>query len=276
MNAKVAKMMFEPGENLTRAREVFGMINSVVYQRDVVDAPILMACIEEDYSGVPQKGCKRPPAEAEKRFDTDRWPQNYFGSAMLYAVRATDCFGRLTEEQYIDWWRDALIKYPIGVQRGMNDASNIASWPALPSPMPPLGSTIASPLIVGNLHDAQTSYDTAQDMRRNFPDGSLVTWQGYGHATLRPSNADDIWNAMQDPNAEYTAGMGLLMCVDLIVQYFDTGELPPDGHVCKAPGHVKLGYDAAKELIDQGKTITGVQCNAGFLPCADSCCPAPS
>merc|ERR1712107_215249 len=132
----------------------------------------------------------------------------------------------------------------------------IDSWPAMPRPHPPVGSPLVAPLIIGNLFDGQTPYQNAQSMLMAFPNGELMTWQGYGHGFLLPLEYGG-WNTTAvveqyekemkaGKRPSYTNEVAKLLCGSMALQYFQTGKLPV-GHVCTAPAPAKT-FDDALEL----------------------------
>ncbi|CAJ1434703.1 unnamed protein product, partial [Effrenium voratum] len=80
-------------------------------------------------------------------------------------------------------WGDA------GLAAAVGDMAGYFLWPMKATPTAPMGSSTVQVLVIGNLFDTATSYSWAQDMKRAFPEGSLITWQGMGHTF--PSRATD-------------------------------------------------------------------------------------
>eukprot|EP00913_Durusdinium_trenchii_P020955 g19691.t1 len=83
------------------------------------------------------------------------------------------------------------------------------------------------PLIVGNLFDSATSYSWAQDMKKAFPDGSIITWQGLGHTF--PTYATDY-------NRQAIAH-----CWSHIEDYLQNGTMPINGLLCWQKEDPKVG-----------------------------------
>merc|ERR1712146_707729 len=98
-----------------------------------------------------------------------------------------------------------------------------------------------APLIVGNLHDPNTAYRNSQLMREVFPQGSLMTWQGYGHCMQMPRSAQATIEQYESEvrrgqTPTYTDEIGKLLCAKIAYDYLANGILPLDGHVCKVAG----------------------------------------
>lgn len=81
-----------------------------------------------------------------------------------------------------------------------------------------MGSAIVKPLIIGNLFDTATSYSWAQEMKKSFPEGSMITWQGMGHTF--PSRATDYNRA------------AIEHCWGYVEAYLQNGTLPVNGMLC--------------------------------------------
>lgn len=171
------------------------------------------------------------PEEWMGNAPTDRWDS-------FHAVHATDIPGRLTEEAFISWWRGSLEKFEVGTMRTVTYAANIGSWPLEARPMPPAGNTVTKALVIGNLHDQATDYSGSQQMRGMFPEGALMTWQGYGHC-LQSSSSDPADSATQEENDKE-----LEKCNWYVYNYLLTGELPDDGYTCIMAEPLNLGSSA--------------------------------
>jgi pimeloyl-ACP methyl ester carboxylesterase len=270
--------MINDASNLDRAVEVINLVYLQTLDPGATKAATVMACIEEAYSGVKQPGCFRPTEKTVSIIqDEDRFPPDLLHgvSGIIHGVRAMDTAGRLNEESYIEWWRSTKDLYPIGaVVRGALEAKAIGVWPGLESPMPPLGAENVAPLIIGNLHDAQTAYSGAQEMHKVFPASSLMTWQGYGHCfslgtALQMGPKEVVSTYLKDLKEgrlpEYTDDVAMLLCSKVVHNYLKTGKLPRNGHLCKAAGPVKLGYKQASRF--KGQRTPGVgACLEGTVP----------
>lgn len=80
-------------------------------------------------------------------------------------------------------------------------------------------------------------------MGENFPNSSLVTWQGYGHGT---------WSAGKEPGTKETQHenqVALDACKEWRVQYLFNGSLPRDGTVCRMSSPLILGPSAFEGLL---------------------------
>jgi hypothetical protein len=155
---------------------------------------------------------------------------------MIAGVLSMDISGRLSEESLISWWRDSLDSFPFGTARGITLAANMASWPLYSKPLPPPGRDGMQALVIGNLHDAQTDYTGAQKMRAAYPEGALMTWQGYGHCLPGESNVPAGSNLTKQQN-----DLALEKCKAQVTRYLSSGELPLDGHICVLDEPVGLG-----------------------------------
>ncbi|CAE7664932.1 caeA, partial [Symbiodinium necroappetens] len=142
-------------------------------------AALFLACVEFYWSGVDSEDC---PAVLEYLVQSDDAPitlsEDLFDFGMQAMVMGTDTAGRLNEEAMIQWWKESMAKQPIGTPWALTWVVGISTWPADARPVPPLGNGQVSPVIIGNLHDPNTAYTSAQLARSAFPRGHLVTYQG--------------------------------------------------------------------------------------------------
>ncbi|CAK8993189.1 Serine protease Hip1 (Hydrolase important for pathogenesis 1) (Serine hydrolase Hip1) [Durusdinium trenchii] len=114
-----------------------------------------------------------------------------------------------------------------GLAAVVGDMAGYFLWPLKATPTAPMGSAIVRPLIVGNLFDSATSYSWAQDMKKAFPDGSIITWQGLGHTF--PTYATDY-------NRQAIAH-----CWSHIEDYLQNGTMPINGLLCWQKEDPKVG-----------------------------------
>uniref|UniRef100_A0A7S2QFS6 Peptidase S33 tripeptidyl aminopeptidase-like C-terminal domain-containing protein n=1 Tax=Zooxanthella nutricula TaxID=1333877 RepID=A0A7S2QFS6_9DINO len=215
-----------------------------------------MACIEQAFSGEATPGCPglslaSVGSKGEQK-DSAKFPPTTFGDSLSAAILGLDTAGRLGEEDVVAWWRARGAVSPIALWRGLLYAIDVGTWPAVPKPMPPIGSGRVRPLIIGNLWDPQTAYESAQEMATMFQQGSLVTWQGYGHCLSPPPNAAEVRQSFEESvkrgEPEYTDAVGQVLCSDLVWKYFVKGELPRAGHVCTGGGPIDLSGKRAEQL----------------------------
>jgi len=143
--------------------------------------------------------------------------RDHLGFAGIFSVVALDTHGRLTEPALIQWWKDAAIRFTVGLGRATQYAVGVSIWPAIATPVPPAGDSKLTPLVIGNLRDLQTSYLATQRMKQGFPQGHLLTFQGYGHGILGGSKAN---KAAEDA------------CYKHVEDYLFHGILPRDGTNC--------------------------------------------
>ncbi|CAE7455216.1 caeA [Symbiodinium natans] len=207
-------------------------------------AALFLACVEKYWSGVDSDNC---PSLLESLVQTDDAPitlsEDIFHFGMQAMVMGTDTAGRLNEEAMIQWWKESMAKQPIGTPWALTWVVGISTWPADARPVPPLGNDQVRPVIIGNLHDPNTAYTSAQLARSAFPRGHLVTYQGYGHC-LDKSNLAGLGKELYDSYKKdvashhlstYSNKMALYACTSRILNYIATGEQPLDGHTCLAP-----------------------------------------
>jgi pimeloyl-ACP methyl ester carboxylesterase len=162
-----------------------------------------------------------------------------FEVTMIVGVLGLDVSGRLSEESLVAWWRDSLETFPFGTWRGLTAGAAMASWPMYSKPLPPPGKDGVKALVIGNLHDPQTDYIGAQRMRAAYPDGALMTWQGYGHCLPGESSVPVSSNLTQKHN-----NLALKKCQKQVSRFLSSGELPQDGHVCTLEEPLGLGGDS--------------------------------
>eukprot|EP00418_Pyrodinium_bahamense_P001363 CAMPEP_0179013488 /NCGR_PEP_ID=MMETSP0796-20121207/1753_1 /TAXON_ID=73915 /ORGANISM="Pyrodinium bahamense, Strain pbaha01" /LENGTH=249 /DNA_ID=CAMNT_0020708995 /DNA_START=30 /DNA_END=779 /DNA_ORIENTATION=- len=191
---------------------------------------------------------------------TTKFPADRFSLAIQAVVLGTDTAGRMDEEAFITWWKQTMDSYPIGVTWAMGWVVAMATWPADSRPVPPLGSATVRPVILGNLHDPNTAYASAQQARKLFPQGAIMTWQGYGHCLcantgwrLLKSTWDRSVAAKRLP--KLTNGLGKFLCASKVLGYILTGELPLDGYSCMKASPLAVGpktaIEQAQDLIDE-------------------------
>jgi hypothetical protein len=164
--------------------------------------------------------------------------------AIVQVVRALDIAGRLNPHLLAQFFAELGRRHPLGVQ-GATNILYIASSPMLPRPTPPFGSPIVQPLIVGTLNDPATTYAAAQDMAAFFPQGRLLTWQGFLHGFKIVDAPPDLEHAKR--TRFENGGIGAYVCTQLVKRYLLTGHLPRDGTVCPidGPGASALSIDVA-------------------------------
>jgi len=178
-----------------------------------------------------------------------RLRREWFHLSQQALVMGTDTAGRLNEEATVRWWKESLAMQPLGTPWSLGWVVAISTWPGNARPVPPLGSASISPLVVGNLHDPNTAYTSAQLARSAFPQGHLMTWQGYGHCIglIGPLGEmlSESYKEAEESNQlmNYTFSLAKFACVSKIQDYLETGELPLDGHTCLVP-----------RLLDTGST----------------------
>lgn len=125
------------------------------------------------------------------------------------------------------WTVEKISRGDAGLAAVVGDMAGYFLWPLKATPTAPMGSAIVRPLIVGNLFDSATSYSWAQDMKKAFPDGSIITWQGLGHTF--PTYATDY-------NRQAIAH-----CWSHIEDYLQNGTMPINGLLCWQKEDPKVG-----------------------------------
>lgn len=222
-------------------------------------AALFLACVEMYWTGVDSEDC---PALLEYLVPTDDAPiilnEDLFDFGMQAMVMGTDTAGRLNEEAMIQWWKESMAKQPIGTPWALSWVVGISTWPADARPVPPLGNGQVSPVIIGNLHDPNTAYTSAQLARSAFPRGHLVTYQGYGHCLDKSKLhglGKELYDSYQQDVANhqlstYSNQMALYACSSKILNYIATGEQPLDGHTCLVPHPLRTGSSMAMKGME--------------------------
>ncbi|CAK9055256.1 Serine protease Hip1 (Hydrolase important for pathogenesis 1) (Serine hydrolase Hip1) [Durusdinium trenchii] len=235
------------------------MLIAATHAEDV--GPVAMACIQQFHSGRQVPGCDQilPQLGISAGNDTD-----HFGLGMQALVMATDSSGRLNEEEFIVWWRKASASslrrtarpsdesYPIGILWSINWMVAMSTWPSYSRPVPPAGASGVPAVIIGNLHDPQTAFESAQLLRRSFPEGYLVTWQGYGHCFKVYQHGSELLKEYNRSKAmgalpAYTNGVGKYACMSKVLSYLQTGHGLVDGHTCLVSEPLRLGRAAVED-----------------------------
>lgn len=228
---------------------------------------MIMACVESlhrsgDFSG---PGCCYVPGvpEAVSVDDILNLPEEYdpgprSANQIAAQVRAVDMHGRLSPPDLADLWRELQSAHPLGYTRAYLVIS-VASMPNLPRPVPTYASALDSvkPLIIGEFHDPATSYTGSQLMKDFFPNGALLSWQGYRHGL--PSKATSA--SLDEPESSVGfmgGGHGAYECNSILNDYLETGTLPANGHTCpiNGPAANALALDVAKSLAANGTCLS--------------------
>jgi hypothetical protein len=107
-------------------------------------------------------------------------------------------------------------------------------------------------LVIGNLHDAQTDYVGAQRVRASYPDGALMTWQGYGHCLV-----GDKLLPHSDQQSRQQNEIALKKCRGQAARYLSSGELPADGHICEleeplALDRAAIDVEVVRKMFEAG------------------------
>merc|ERR1719362_311611 len=141
------------------------------------------------------------------------------------AVRASDYVSRFTVDGAMDSYRRLARKYkPVEVYLANAKAGfGLQTWPGEATPGVMGFRAGVRPVFVNALYDMSTPYTNAQFMRRGFPDGVLMTWQGVGHC---------VDSADYDPS-------GVKSCNDRLFKYLVTGVQPPDGFTCRQTKYIE-------------------------------------
>ena len=140
----------------------------------------------------------------------------------------------------------------------------ISTMPKLPRPVPMYGSALdrVTPLVIGEFHDPATTYTAAQVMKDLFPNGALLSWQGYHHGL--PWNAGVVTGFLEegpDSTQFMGGGFGLSNCQSLLSTYLETGELPINGHTCpiNGPAANSLKLEIAKDAKGRGICLSNLK-----------------
>jgi len=104
--------------------------------------------------------------------------------------------------------RSLADRYPlIGAYAVTYTMGGCVSWPSPRQPVSDLHPVGTPPILfIGNTGDPNTPLVNAQHLARLFPNGSMVTWRGWGHTWLLSGPSDAC---MQRVVATYLAGGGL-------------------------------------------------------------------
>jgi len=229
---------------------------------------IVMACVQSAATGQGFDGPGCAYKDAPPKSEKEPLPPNLLevvdqlldkdekSNQAVLLVRAVDMSGRLTMEDLANLWMRLQEEHPLGFLRASNIIS-IASAPNIPRPVPPYGSSSISPLIIGELYDPATTYTAAQTMSSFFPQGALMTWQGYHHGL--PQTAAYSPDVQFANHIEGGAGFGAYDCVQKMSDYFELGTLPDDGYTCptNGPGASTLSLANAKAAVARGVVIGG-------------------
>mmetsp|Transcript_69345 Transcript_69345/g.162964 ORF Transcript_69345/g.162964 Transcript_69345/m.162964 type:complete len:647 (-) Transcript_69345:262-2202(-) len=207
-------------------------------------APLALLCLESLWRGDMDLCMQHDIVHSSANFGG-------FGTGLDAMVFGTDVAGRFHEEAYVQWWEETKAEQPVGARAAAGWTASFSTWPGSARPVPPVGRSDIKPLIVGNLHDPRTDYSNTQAVRQAFPQGSLMTWQGYGHC-LEPILEEtglELLETYEEAVAQkqippYTNAMAQYGCVSLIMSYLDTGILPLDGHTCLVPEPIQTGRKA--------------------------------
>jgi len=254
MAEKLHKVVNGNDKKMLLVKQLFNMYAT---QKDVPCSAVMISCMSWVIKGGPKPaGCntswgarmerhvnliEAASSDAFKvnmqdgqRDDAHSGSGDRHGLAAIYGIRAVDTHGRLTEEGVITWWKDAVGKYTFGLELGLLTAIGIGIWPALATPVPPNGDAALEPLLVGNLRDYQTSYVATQRMKQGFPQGHLLTYQGYGHGLQAGAT-----HANSDAEAD---------CFKHVEMYLFNGTLPEDGTTCAVLTTAKVSEAEAIKL----------------------------
>eukprot|EP00438_Fugacium_kawagutii_P015460 Skav202290 [mRNA] locus=scaffold3364:49860:51839:+ [translate_table: standard] len=252
------------GPNKYQAAILLTLIQASVFQYTEIFGPGTMACVQQFYSERQAVGCSESLAFLDKLNSGDAnqseaEESDHFAIGIQAMVMGTDTAGRLNEEEVITWWKRSKEIAPIGVTWATLWMGLLSTWPAYARPVPPVGDPNLRPVIIGNLHDPNTAYDNAQKMKKVFPEGYLVTWQGYGHclnvhkyehATALLKKYDAAKQNHELPS--YTNGVAKYACMSKILSYLNTGKGIEDGHTCLLPEPVPLGTAAIPASVMGG------------------------
>eukprot|EP00438_Fugacium_kawagutii_P017883 Skav216103 [mRNA] locus=scaffold2042:326400:331188:- [translate_table: standard] len=255
------------GPNKSQAQSLLSLLQLSVFNHSEVDffKPGTMACVQQFYSGKEVVGCNETLAFMDREASanqTDGEESDHFGIGIQAMVMGTDTAGRLNEEEVITWWKQTKESAPIGVTWAISWTVMMSTWPAYARPVPPVGDPNLRPVIIGNLHDPQTAYENAQKTKKVFPEGYLVTWQGYGHCLEISKYANALlkeYNAAKqnDMLPAYSNGVARYACMSKILSYLDTGKGLEDGHTCLLPEPVPLGTSAIPAVVMAGSDDGG-------------------
>jgi len=256
VTAKLHELLMNAETTMEKAKALtlLTVLEDTIYEAGVPCSPNMMQCIADMYdsynASVPS--CSFLPNCSSREIDDSTPDDNHSYPSPLSPfegavgpVLGVDLAGRLTEESFIDWWRTEKEARPLGIARSLSLIAAVATWPAIPRPVPPAGSLKVAPLVIGNLYDGQTPYSNAQRMIQAFPSGRLLTSQFYGHGLSPPGDIPDLVQRYEDEMREgvthtYDNDVASLLCMRVALTYLKDGVLPDD-YVCKAAGPAITG-----------------------------------
>merc|ERR1711937_589650 len=100
--------------------------------------PQLMELIATKFRGSVPNAIKKGNVEAESLLPGNATPAiDEFGLSNQGAVLGLDNTGRLSEDEFIIWWRKAKEDMPLGVYWALMWTVMIGTWPVVPHPVPP-------------------------------------------------------------------------------------------------------------------------------------------
>eukprot|EP00913_Durusdinium_trenchii_P022541 g21173.t1 len=195
------------------------MLIAATHAEDV--GPVAMACIQQFHSGRQVPGCDQ-----------------ILPQLGISAGNDTDHFG-LSLSEFIVWWRKASESYPIGILWSINWMVAMSTWPSYSRP-----GLWAQGLCW--IHGPEWS------AARSFPEGYLVTWQGYGHCFKVYQHGSELLKEYNRSKAmgalpAYTNGVGKYACMSKVLSYLQTGHGLVDGHTCLVSEPLRLGRAAVED-----------------------------
>jgi len=155
------------------------------------------------------------------------------------AVLGVDVAGRMSLASAMKLYQVVkLQETEVALNSFLGLFGRLFDWPAPQDPTT-LGNRADVPaFIVSSLFDPATNFGWTMQMRKAFPSGSMVTWAGIGHGLV----AGVRWNNETNQEA------GSVECMELAHKYLVTGELPVDGHICRASEDIPVRRRLADEL----------------------------
>jgi len=232
----IVQAAFDAGRPSLPRMQKIGVMHHGVYPAGA----ILMACVEGVFrnESIDVPGCCYREGDVAKdgRRKLDGEEEPSYANPVVN-VRSVDMQGRLNPDDLTRLWSALKQKHPLGFLRASNILS-IAVAPNVPRPTPPYGSSLDAmrPLIIGNFNDPATTYDASQAMHTNFPNGALLSWQGYQHGLPMTSMAE-LAQVLDQGFLPFTwGGVGAVECVQKLMNYIKTKELPHNGDTCPING----------------------------------------
>lgn len=237
---KLYKLLMEAESEAERsvAAALYSELSGTLFEEGVPRAADFMRCLATTYATGEMADCRTRPSPLLKYKGIE-------GLEVISQVLGLDLAGRMTEEEFMLWWRTEKEREPVGLTESILPVVAVATWPAVPRPDPPAGAPDVAPLIVGNLEDGHTPYRVAQRMLSRFPRGRLLTSQFYGHGLQGPKDVSAVIERYTEERQRgvpptWDNEIAKLLCLRIAMEYLKNGTLPFH-YICKRAEPVNTG-----------------------------------